>query len=718
MENHPAKRARLSTAVCAEMGDTTGIPDRGGVDHYRPQCTASKDRECQITDCLSNCNEMLFDIGLELREQRGGSLSLVSIDITELNLSSTQGTDSYRATHFLLWLLRTHVCITNLELIDDSVKSHSQVVLSELPENFPLKKLTLTFLGRDTMHTHIATVLPRLRSLEVLNYYSKCQSSDDALVDAVSDLLRTTTCLISLAFYTSDDKGQPPKSFIDALSANSTLKSVDLGSTWMTEAPPVHLREYVRSNRLLTSLSVSGHDVDREELLLDEALVRNGTLRTLWVANVCGGETSARFITNILAECSGLRNLDIAFPRTHFTEISEATMTRCAEALAKNESLEVLKLAYSLWHPKNWKAFFALLPRNRHLKKLQITHNDAFLYAFYLAAVVYETFPAVLERLAQTDSFTRVSFGDYKHRVGINLMHFRVFSSIELSGDENVQVDALQRLLSLDHLTCLSLDVYEASERLFSALAKYIRTTTALRELRLTLTDPYNTANNTATSSCWTLFFESMSANTSIAHLNVFSNGSFQYNDRLTRTIGLSRCITRVIFRVSPRDGNATDLVSLLSKAIGDNYNLLSVNMYNAKVDVEAKRSLFTITETTRRNSGLVERAAAFGDTTPLDWYTANALEKVSRRPALVRELAEEEEIDAAEVATMIRSRLRSVDGLHDFMRLTGVVKERVTCAPAVDGCRVQLQDINDDCWRVMRQYLSFDDVKRFSIVN
>ncbi|KAL1474000.1 hypothetical protein MTO96_038308, partial [Rhipicephalus appendiculatus] len=92
---------------------------------------------------------------------------------------------------------------------------------------------------------------------------------------------------------------------------------------------------------------------------------------------------------------------------------------------------------------------------------------------------------------------------------------------------------------------------------------------------------------------------------------------------------------------------------------------------------------------------------------------TANALEKVSRHPALVRELAEKEGIAACDVARMVRSRLRSVDGLHDFMRLTGVVKKRVVCAPSVD---MQLHDLNTDCWRVVRQYLSFDDVTRFTV--
>ncbi|KAL1468824.1 hypothetical protein MTO96_041240 [Rhipicephalus appendiculatus] len=60
----------------------------------------------------------------------------------------------------------------------------------------------------------------------------------------------------------------------------------------------------------------------------------------------------------------------------------------------------------------------------------------------------------------------------------------------------------------------------------------------------------------------------------------------------------------------------------------------------------------------------------------------------------------------------MIRSRLSIVEGLHDFMRLTGVVKECVTCATPVEGCSMQLQDLGNDCWRLVRRYLSFNYVK------
>ncbi|KAL1422467.1 hypothetical protein MTO96_022105 [Rhipicephalus appendiculatus] len=196
-------------------------------------------------------------------------------------------------------------------------------------------------------------------------------------------------------------------------------------------------------------------------------------------------------------------------------------------------------------------------------------------------------------------------------------MRFRTFSEIEIDGKLSVKVSALQRLPALDHFTSLSLSLYEADQRLFSSLAKYIRATTVLQELRLCVTSP----GDAAYSSCWSLLLESISANT------------------------MQHCIS-----------------------------------------LDFKQ-----------------------------WYMANALEKLSRSPALVRELAQKEGIVADEVARAIRRRLRNVEGLHDFMRLTGVVKECVTCEPPVDGCSVQLEDLNDDCWRLVRRYLSFDDVKRFT---
>ncbi|KAL1480479.1 hypothetical protein MTO96_050996 [Rhipicephalus appendiculatus] len=243
---------------------------------------------------------------------------------------------------------------------------------------------------------------------------------------------------------------------------------------------------------------------------------------------------------------------------------------------------------------------------------------------------------------------------------------------------------------------------------LFTALAKYIRATTVLRELRLAVSNPANSAP----SLWWTSVFDSLSVNTSIGFLVIASCENLLHNDRLASTIGLSTYITRVCYLQGREEWDPTSFVLPLSDATGDNNNLLKVELPGAKVGDDAARGLLKIKETVRRNCGLLERAAAFNQTTTLDWCTATALEKVSRRPALVRELPEKEVTAACEVARMVRSRLRSVDGLNDYMRLTGVVKERVTCALPVQVGSTQLDDLNIDCWRLLRQYLSFDDVQ------
>ncbi|KAH7944249.1 hypothetical protein HPB52_017639 [Rhipicephalus sanguineus] len=623
MENIPEIREEPSLLALAETIDSTSIFEGGGAEHFRLPCAANathNDQVCPIIDYLPICNELLFDVGMELREQRGGSLYLVCFKPGAAEVVPPRDVDLYRANTFLRWLLRTHVCITGLKLQYKWVTAHSQVILEELPENSRLRKLRVQFdIGDTAAQNHFATLLPRLQYLEEL--YCYMSPSSDTLLAAMSELLRTTTCLRSLVFYACQEKGQPPKTLIDALAANTTLRSLEMWANWNTAEPPGTLGEYVRSNRLLTKLVLFGEETDREELSLDEALVRNCTLTTLDIHRLCGGETTAGFLTKILAECASITKLTLGGLRDEYVNISEATLTRCGEALTQNDTLEELKLSYSLWHPDNWIAFFAFLPNNTHLKKLEVSNHWP---------SDYGTFVPVLEALANTKSSGRVSFGSYMCKpIARDFIRFGAFSRIEIYGELSLKVSVLQRLPALDHFTSLSLGLYEADQTLFSSLAKYVRATAMLQELRLCVSSP----GDAAYSSCWTLLLESILANTSITLLLISSSGNLAFNDRLAATIGLSR-------------------------------------------------------------------------------YTANALEKVSRRPALVRKLAEKEGMVAGEVARMIRSRLRGVEGLHDFMRLTGVVKECVMCAPPVNGCGVQLEDLNSDCWRLVRQYLSFDDVK------
>ncbi|KAH8023731.1 hypothetical protein HPB51_015529 [Rhipicephalus microplus] len=88
----------------------------------------------------------------------------------------------------------------------------------------------------------------------------------------------------------------------------------------------------------------------------------------------------------------------------------------------------------------------------------------------------------------------------------------------------------------------------------------------------------------------------------------------------------------------------------------------------------------------------------------------AAALDRVYRYPALVAELSKLLSISETDAVVAVRQRYRSIEGMHEFMRLAGVVKARVTCQPGDDG-RPQLDALDEHCWAHVRHYLQLDDV-------
>ncbi|KAL1424958.1 hypothetical protein MTO96_019817 [Rhipicephalus appendiculatus] len=258
MENLSAEQEQTSLAALPEKVDNTSFFDRREAENFRLPCTAAtptitdNDQRCPINDYLPICNELLFDVGMELREERGGLLSLVYIQPRDPVVMPPRDVDLHRSNAFLRWLLRTHVCIACLRLQYEWVTAHSRVILDELPEKSRLKKLELRFPYRGTVQSDFATLLPRLRYLEELHCYMP--QNADVFVAAASTLLRTTTCLTSLVFDACSGDSQPPKVFIDALAANTTLTSLEMWANWSTDEPPGTLGEYVRSNGLLTNL--------------------------------------------------------------------------------------------------------------------------------------------------------------------------------------------------------------------------------------------------------------------------------------------------------------------------------------------------------------------------------------------------------------------------------------------------------------------------------
>lgn len=67
MGNLCAETEQPSLDALAERIDTARFFDAEAGELCLPRCTALKGQVCPLNDCLTICNELLFDIGLELR---------------------------------------------------------------------------------------------------------------------------------------------------------------------------------------------------------------------------------------------------------------------------------------------------------------------------------------------------------------------------------------------------------------------------------------------------------------------------------------------------------------------------------------------------------------------------------------------------------------------------------------------------------------------------
>ncbi|KAH7967550.1 hypothetical protein HPB52_000064 [Rhipicephalus sanguineus] len=129
---------------------------------------------------------------------------------------------------------------------------------------------------------------------------------------------------------------------------------------------------------------------------------------------------------------------------------------------------------------------------------------------------------------------------------------------------------------------------------------------------------------------------------------------------------------------------------------------LVSLSLSGISMEEQAtKHLLVSLTE-----SGILKDLTLDGR------YSAAALERICKRHAeLLEDLAELVEVSVAEIAGMAHRHLQKTASLDEYMRITGVVKERVVCHPREDG-RVQLDDLGEVCWQMVRRFLMLDDVE------
>nr|XP_054923901.1 uncharacterized protein LOC126525890 isoform X3 [Dermacentor andersoni] len=127
---------------------------------------------------------------------------------------------------------------------------------------------------------------------------------------------------------------------------------------------------------------------------------------------------------------------------------------------------------------------------------------------------------------------------------------------------------------------------------------------------------------------------------------------------------------------------------------------------------IDKNSALADILETTRRNASAVFAAAQFVLGQEDGVEGARSIELMHDHPRLLEMVSEGADVTKAAAKEMISSALLRVGllSLDEFMRMTGVVKQKTQCF-AHPGARRQLSDLNLDCWLHIRRFLKIADV-------
>ncbi|XP_037509954.1 uncharacterized protein LOC119386745 [Rhipicephalus sanguineus] len=543
--------------------------------------------------------------------------------------------------------------------------------------------------------------LPALEELECPTAW-KCPV---AFLDILSELLRTTTCLEALRIPMVCIKNHGAEGLLEALALNSTLKELSLDESFIGEASLSHragFANYLRKNTTLETLTVLACNKMQDSLMwILNGLLENHTITKVNLTNFVVGRQSSELIPLIFARNKTISSFNMISTRQDREAHDHTTNDDWLEALKRNQTLNAVRLPFCAFKLEQWESLFQALPTKASLK-LTIEWNVTY----------YHLLPRVCSVLREAVAEQQVFFETNFPPNSADMLDYKGFSEIfaSLRSDTRSEFSRIMhKLPSASHITSVQLEIsmHTIDAALSTRIADYIRHSTTLKKLQLFLfCDPLYVPR----SSCWADIVTSLSQNGSVKELHVkLPNIEVQDTGRLAHAVKSNKNMQRV-YLVPERSRDASAFFKVLAEDVRENLTLLSVVVDVSLDDEEVARDWFVVWDAMRRNSGRLRHAALFVSGHRCDRACAEALEWMPLHPALPEQVAELSSVHESDAIVMIRDALKSLQDMHEFMRLAGVVSRRVSCQWREDE-RVQLSDLNEDCWGRVRGYLRLSDV-------
>ncbi|KAH6942768.1 hypothetical protein HPB50_010087 [Hyalomma asiaticum] len=682
--------SELATSTTIRLADLEVVEAGSMGEAVRPSSLREGvgSRACCSPHLVSIWNKLLWDTRLELRYTVRQGLTLASIAAGSHTKVQTLG-----ATALVHDLLTTHPCLTALDIDTEGLKGYEGRFLDALRGNRSIRFLKITF-NTLAFSKDICSTITTLVNLEEVECLKAC-GCPMPFCAALAKLLQSSTKLRALRIPKLRMSGAEASVFLPALAGNTILEELSFHSSTISEARPEHralFAKFLAGATALKKLSVSAYYELRKLSLkwVLMGLLRNTALVDVTLDDFVVDADSGDIMAEILTRNRALRVLNVS------VVTYDAWMTRLGDTGSDHVARENLGIR-TVGGP-----FFEPLCKNEALEdgaKGRVQRS-------YLLGKTVRCTPTLRDGGARLfDTNLNISV---KEEI-LECKGFSEFSAFVYRDEQGRVSRILRRLPSLTHLTTAHLEIFKpyADEALSADIALYIATTSALKELHLwmRLRHRFPVAGDVNIDMGLALILESLCHNTSINELHVFPRFiSGPETELLADTLKSSRTIRRAP-RENPRLRSGID-------GIEHNRNLLCASMDDCNISqCEVDQEWFAIWDATRRNSDLVARAAQFVSGTVFDRYGAEALERIAEYPSLLQEVAQLLSLSDAEVTALARARLKSMQSLDGFMRAAGIVKDCVSCYRHVHG-DMQLEDLNEDCWSLVRRYLKVRDVR------
>lgn len=703
---------RGSTLATSNVSSLTSEGDveawwTGAAPHQSSPCKNSYQKTSCPPQRVSYWNRILWDARLELRHTVSKGVSLVSLAQSFPPRTNAQ---IHGATKLVQKLLTTHRCLSTLDIDTENFRGFEARLGDALRENRLVRFLKINF-NTFGQHTEICSAIATLANLKELDCLTDCECPVEFCA-GLAKLLRTSTMLTALRIPQLHMCTVSALLFLPALAINSTLEELSFHSSAISEAQLEHRALFVKflaHVKTLKTLSVNAYHEARQLSLkwLLNGLLRNTALTEVTLNNFVMDAESTLLMPEVLARNHALRVLNIPVfacdpwmsSARGSTASSRRDFSAWLSALAKNKTLEAVTLPLEMWDLEQWNVLFESLAARAVPLKLTVKGRVS---ESYLSGTLW----SAIEEQVSFD--TTVYIMDDSETM--ECKRFHKFHSVVSQYNQEQISPIFRRLSSFAHVTTHHLEIMmpDVNEALCSAIGHYIATTSALKELHLTLSLPPLSRETPNVNWLW----ESLRLNTSVNKLYVFAKRMTVPAAKLLADVLKSgQNIRRVHVKIEePKAADA--FVHHLRDGIECNHNLLSVAvdgcvLRRPRVDEDA----FAICDVTRRNSDVVARAAECLNGGQVDRYGAIALEQIIEYPPLRQEVAPLLSVSEAKVEALVRTKLKGTRSLDEFMRAAGVVRDRVSCERPEDD-HVQLDDLSEDCWGLVRRYLKVEDVK------